>query len=868
MGPSRETDPNQVTPTRLWRMLDQRTPLAEIRPPGSANHLPGYAPGDKIAHYQIERRLGAGGMSEVYLAEDAALGRLVALKVLPRGFAASLRERLLREGWASARLQHPTIATFFEAGEVDGIVFIAMEYVEGQTLRERLEQQGPLPLPEALAVAGCMLEALGHAHAAGILHRDIKPENIMLTGPGTAKLLDFGMAKPWLLETEMVLPPSRWQLDRCEPLDPDQTGEYRPSEAASLGQADGLTLPGGLAGTPGYLSPEQAIGAPLDARSDLFLVGLVLYEMLTGQRAYPGKHVLDRVTPLLTGEGPDLSVASLPVELGPLLQQALAFAAEERFATAGEFLIALRQVHDSSLPAFPDTLAVLSFVNQLPAAEDAWLTEALAEGLAKNLASLPGVRVTPRRQGVAPWTGSASDPTNPLELGCRWQVCGSIEAIAGGIRVLTRLTEVPTGIEQVLPPVEGSVEQLLELQQRLRDGLADRLHKPLPHDPVQAGTTNAAVFEHTMRGRQLSLQIQKGTIEDARYWFHRALQLEPDYAPAVAGLASTYALQFPYTTDPEDLHRAIDHARQAIALDDNLAESYIWMSYALRNLGHPLDAYPHIARALELAPEEFSTWYFASGIFSVQSYRRHEAAELYRVVMNAACSEDPHRWRWEQGLECYQEAVALNSQFQVAWLGMSICHLGLGNLSEARWILERTVRRESEGNRSAAGAGTLLGECLRKLKMTDEAHQATAASLHALERSDHIYRDTLRGLGLRVLGSLALDQGDDAAAEVAFTQTLQLLHGRLRARAGGHVLAQALAGLARVRRDLGLFQEAVRLVDTHADYNFQTLWLCSEEVTLLELARAALALGETEASRHFRDEAIDYGSWEAQELPV
>ena len=201
-----------------------------------------------ISHYQLTARLGAGGMGEVFRARDLALGREAAVKVLPRRFRADLRGRLLREAEATARLQHPAIATFYEAGEADGEAFIAMECVTGRTLRERLKE-GPLPPDEALSITRCLLEALAHAHAAGLLHRDIKPENIMVTPNGSAKLLDFGIALPL-------------------------TARSMPAEPGATLHEGGLTGDSRLAGTIGYLAPEQVRGEPLDARTDVFAGGL------------------------------------------------------------------------------------------------------------------------------------------------------------------------------------------------------------------------------------------------------------------------------------------------------------------------------------------------------------------------------------------------------------------------------------------------------------------------------------------------------------------------------------------------------------------------------------------------------------------
>jgi eukaryotic-like serine/threonine-protein kinase len=251
--------------------------------------------GRTISHYRVVERLGAGGMGVVYRAYDLALGRAAALKVLPAGFTSSLQARLLREAWASARVQHPGIVTFYEAGEVGGVEFIAMEYVPGRTLRERLHE-GPLPIHQALALVTSVLEALAHAHAARILHRDIKPANIMITGDGSAKLLDFGLAKSLLVEAPgvPVLAPS--DLATASPGGPDEagssteTGPYLPRAVTHplFGGPGTSTGAGVIVGSPGYMAPEQIRGEPVDVRTDLFAVGAVLYEMFEGRPAFSG----------------------------------------------------------------------------------------------------------------------------------------------------------------------------------------------------------------------------------------------------------------------------------------------------------------------------------------------------------------------------------------------------------------------------------------------------------------------------------------------------------------------------------------------------------------------------------------------------
>ena len=218
--------------------------------------------GRTVSHYHLEKKLGAGGMGEVYLATDVALNRQVALKILPESYSEQLRERLLREAWASARLQHPAIATFYEAGVSEETAFIAMEYVSGETLREKLFS-GPFSFDRAIGLVCCLLEGLSHAHAAEILHRDIKPANIMLTNSGDVKLLDFGLARHTLghtPETESEVKSGETNANDL-PFSVDTETQIVPSETPSEQlQSSPLTDFGAVLGTLGYMSPEQVRG--------------------------------------------------------------------------------------------------------------------------------------------------------------------------------------------------------------------------------------------------------------------------------------------------------------------------------------------------------------------------------------------------------------------------------------------------------------------------------------------------------------------------------------------------------------------------------------------------------------------------------
>ena len=279
-------------------------------------------PGTRLGRYEIRGKLGAGGMAEVYLAEDTELGRRVALKLLPPDSTtdAHAQKRLLREARASATLDHPHICAVYDVGEAGGHRFIAMQFIEGETLAARLKRQR-LDLGEALVVATDVADALAEAHGHGIIHRDIKPSNVMITGRGHAVVLDFGLAK----------------------LFRDEEATRGNTATESL-----LSAPGVVMGTVPYMSPEQVKGEPLDGRSDIFSLGVMLYEMLSGQRPFAEASSAAIASAILTREPPPLVRfhPGLPAELERIVAKTLRKNAEDRYQTAKDLLIDLRTLRD------------------------------------------------------------------------------------------------------------------------------------------------------------------------------------------------------------------------------------------------------------------------------------------------------------------------------------------------------------------------------------------------------------------------------------------------------------------------------------------------------------------------------------------
>ena len=749
-------------------------------------------------------------MGEVFLARDLALGRIAAVKVLASSLTDEARARLFREAQACARLQHPAIATFFESGESDGVAFLAMEFVAGETLRDRL-RRGPLPFPQALSVTASLLEALVHAHAAGVLHRDIKPENIMVTADKLGKLLDFGIAR----------------------VHEDEAGSEDRTEVA-------LTEAGAVIGTLGYMSPEQLRGQPLDERSDLFSLGAVLYEMIAGHAAFPGKTPAERIAANLSAEIEPLQASAVPPETGVVLTRAMARDPERRYASAAAFLADLRALGSGQLEAsLPDTLAIVAFRNLSQNKDDDWIGSGFAESLVADLARLPGVSLVPREK-VARALADVGVETQELGriLGCRWVLSGAYQRAGHLLRVTSQLTDGVTGETVASEKVDGDVDEMFTMQDRLAALAAQRL-RPGGAAPAARAVPRIDVYERYERGRRFFHRLEKGSLDQAQALFEEAVAADDAYAPALAGLAAVHCMRFPYQTDPRELEIAETYARRAIAADQNLAEPRIWLGYALARLGRTDEAVEQERRAMELEPASVYAPYFG-GIWMAQASRAADSLSLL------------------------QRAVQLDPHHGFAWLALGWTHLELEHGPEARWCLEKAVALEGEaGTGPTAGVACYLGECLRRLGELDEARTRCLEGLASVEKSDNMYRDTFRGVGLCALGRTAVEQKDALAAQAAFSQAVLHLRGRPRTLGGGYLLVQALAGLSRAGAGSGPLEEGLALWRARTGHDFSFMWVCTDDVTLFELSRAAAAIGRASDATGLFEKARAAGSREA-----
>jgi TolB-like protein/tetratricopeptide (TPR) repeat protein/predicted Ser/Thr protein kinase len=789
-----------------------------------------------ISHYGLQRLLGIGGMGKVYLAHDTALGRECALKVLANRFSPSLRARWVREARTCARLQHPCIASFYESGEDCGESFIAMEFVKGQSLRQRLAQ-GPLLVEEAMNLTASLLEALGHAHAVGILHRDIKPENIMLTNLGRVKLLDFGLAKD--------LKNARDEEDQTVTM---------------------LTGVGGIVGTVGYMSPEQLRGETLDERADVFSVGAVLYEAVTGRPAFSGSTATERIAMILSKDPEPIGGTEILDELNTIVRKSLSRDAGRRYPSAAALMSDLRRVGSGELRSgLPESLIVFDFTNLAGNLEDDWIGVGVAETLCASLSNVPNLDVMPRERLLR---AQASTPeTDPqslgLKLGGRWSVVGSYQKMGTVLRFTVRLIELLTGETAMTGQVDGTCEEIFDLQDQLTILVKDRVGHAEVHTPPPAKPRpRSSAYECYVKGRQAWISSDKRKLEQAHQWFERGVEVDPNYAPILAGMAAAHALRFTFTTDSAVLDTAEEYAHRAIDADPQLSDPHVWLGYIQFHRGAVESAYEEEQRAINLDPENPQPYYFAA------CFGYCDLARECQLLSDSTSMSDPHQYRREKVLQLLQRGLEVYKLQGWPWLGASVIHLDLGNFAESRWCVEQVIGLEAKALDMRAIAEGFLGEFFRRTGDFDAARVHCLIGIKALDDSDNLYNDTYRSVTLCTLGKTALAQGDLVAARSAFTQAVLHSRGRNRARAIGHPFVHALCGLAETDQDEGSFREAISLFRDRAGSDFAWFWNCSDDGTLLALARGAAAVGQTNLARQLHTEAIDCGSTEAPHVQI
>jgi eukaryotic-like serine/threonine-protein kinase len=553
-------------------------------------------PGSKLGPYEILGQIGAGGMGEVYRAKDPRLGRDVAIKVLPE----ALKEddealtRFEREARAIAALSHPNILAIHDFGNEGGVSYSVTELLEGETLRMALAR-GPLASRQAFEIGAAVAEGLSAAHSRGIVHRDVKPDNIFLTSHGAVKILDFGLVR-------------------------HNDPAWRGADTAS--PTVGGTTPGIVLGTLGYMSPEQARGDRADARTDIFALGCVLYEMLTGRRAFGGATAAETFAAVLRDEPAALTGASgaVPAEAVSILRHCLEKSPEQRYQTARDLAFALRELvsgpsRAASTGVAPegvmDSLAVLPFENAGHDADLEYLSEGIAESLTRAFSRLPGLRVI-SRSAVARYRGREVDPAQAgRELSVRAVLTGRVLARGGRLSISAELVDAHDNRQIWGQGYQRTLDDIFSLQEQLAAEIAEHLRPalvaPSPAAPVAAHAPKAEAYQLYLKGRYWWNRRPEDGFLDALDYFQKSIEADPSFALSYSGLADCYITLGSWESGilppNEAFLKARTLARKALELDDRSAESHASLGYSIFHYDWDFEqAEQEIQRAIALNP--------------------------------------------------------------------------------------------------------------------------------------------------------------------------------------------------------------------------------------------------------------------------
>ena len=686
--------------------------------------------GETISHYRIVEQLGAGGMGIVFKAQDSRLDRAVALKFLPEKLAQEPQalERFRREARAASALNHPGICTIYDIGEQDGRAFIAMEYIDGETLRNHIHGK-PLPLEELLELGIQITEALEAAHAEGIIHRDIKPANIFVTKRGRAKVLDFGLAK--------LVPKGVPSVGEGDGADAEFGGE----------QLDSNSIVGIISGTPSYMSPEQVRGDGLDSRTDIFSLGLVMYEMATGRQAFSGGTGGIIIEAVLTR--PPVPVRTInpaiPARLEEIIDRALLKDREQRYQQAAGLRADLQQlkreidsgssaaglssagdlsatgnrrltdltgdtrgVRPERVSKIIDSLAVLPFENASRDPEHEYLSDGITASLINILATVPKLRVM-AQSTVFRFKGRANDPQAVgRELNVRAVLTGRVMQSGGSLRIGAELVDVATGAQLWGAQYDRKPGDIFAIQDEISNEISDKLRLQLTRSQkkrlTRRHTEDPEAYRIYLKGRHHWNKWTEDGFYRAIEYFQQAVEKDPAYALAHAGLADSYVLLGwnSYLPPKDAFPKGKAAALKALQCDPELGEAHSPMAAVLWLHDWKWhEAEKEFKRSLELNPNypTANHWHaeylmtMGRPLDAIAEMKKSQTLDPLSLIINVAIGWAYYNARrYEEALEQLLQTVELDPNYPVTYWILCVLYGKTGRYGSAITEGEKAVR--------------------------------------------------------------------------------------------------------------------------------------------------------------------------------
>ncbi|MCI0515623.1 protein kinase [candidate division KSB1 bacterium] len=794
--------------------------------------------GKSISHYQILEKLGEGGMGVVYKAEDIRLKRHVALKFLPATLTADAeaKKRFIQEAQTASALDHPNICTIYEINETDdGQMFIAMALYGGQTLQHLLAG-GQLRVTRVVEIAIQLVKGLTQAHQHGIIHRDLKPANIIVTREGLVKILDFGLAK--------------------------------------LVGAQSITTPGTMLGTTAYMSPEQILGVPADYRTDIWSLGVVLYEILTGQLPFHNEYAPAIAYSILHEMPEPISKINpeIPPELEQIIARLLVKDVNLRTTSTAELLHALENLQIpkgiSGRPAIAEseswqnTIAVLDFLNLTANPADDWLGGGIAETVTVDFKRISALKVVSREmvaRAISQLPQQKVTEEKMIDLGhllkVRWILWGAYQKIGNRIRITARCTEVATGSLVGSAKIDGVLEDIFKLQDQLITSLIDSLNLVLSHSEIKKiqipETIELKAYEYYAKGRQLFYQFNVGSLQEAQKYYEQAMELDPEYALAYSGLGSALIFRFIAQTNVQDLELGITYLQQALQRDPDLADPYHYLAYAYFRKEQFEASIQAGRRAVELEDNNYLSFYYLAAAYWGQAATGLKADH------------------YADAIQQFKKSYELQPNYIATAMNLGYLYMFQGQYPPAQTYLDQAVALEDSGKTLLVkfyGALTLRGNLAVRQQQYEAALDYYQRSLARLEGIQHVYRDSLIALTLCGMGQVHYQQNHfDLALEI-YQQAIASITAAPRAMGMGYILTRARLGLAKVDHQFALLREgraeaeaARSLLIQKQGFNFNMIWEGNDAHAYYDLASYHAFVNHLSEALEYLQKAVDCG---------